>query len=54
MTHEYKPGEKYEGSVTRLMDFGAFVRVGPGKDAEGLVHVSEVAPFRINKITDEH
>jgi ribosomal protein S1 len=34
------------------MDFGAFVRVGPGKDAEGLVHVSEVAPFRINKISE--
>jgi len=31
------------------MDFGAFVRIGPGKDAEGLVHVSEVAPFRIEK-----
>jgi polyribonucleotide nucleotidyltransferase len=33
-----------------MMDFGAFVRIGPGKDAEGLVHVSEVAPFRIDKI----
>jgi polyribonucleotide nucleotidyltransferase len=49
---EYKAGEVYDGEVTRLMDFGAFVRVGPGKDAEGLVHVSEVAPFRINKIAD--
>lgn len=49
---EYLPGETYEGEVTRLMDFGAFVRIGPGKDAEGLVHVSEVAPFRINKISD--
>jgi polyribonucleotide nucleotidyltransferase len=47
---EYKAGELYEGEVTRLMDFGAFVRIGPGKDAEGLVHVSEVAPFRIEKI----
>lgn len=52
LVKEYKPGEVYEGEVTRLMDFGAFVRVGPGKDAEGLVHVSEVAPFRINKIAD--
>jgi polyribonucleotide nucleotidyltransferase len=52
LVKEYKPGEVYEGEVTRLMDFGAFVRVGPGKDAEGLVHVSEVAPFRINKISD--
>ncbi len=49
---EYKPGEVYEGGVTRMMDFGAFVRIGPGKDAEGLVHVSEVAPFRIDKIGD--
>jgi len=47
---EYKAGELYDGEVTRMMDFGAFVRVGPGKDAEGLVHVSEVAPFRIDKI----
>ncbi len=48
---EYKPGEVYDGEVTRLMDFGAFVRIGVGKDAEGLVHVSEVAPFRIDKIS---
>ena len=48
---EYKAGEIYDGEVTRLMDFGAFVRIGPGKDAEGLVHVSEVASFRIDKIS---
>jgi polyribonucleotide nucleotidyltransferase len=52
LVKEYKPGEVYTGEVTRLMDFGAFVRIGPGKDAEGLVHVSEVAPFRIGKISD--
>lgn len=52
LVKEYKAGEVYDGEVTRLMDFGAFVRVGPGKDAEGLVHVSEVAPFRINKISE--
>ncbi|HVV38806.1 MAG TPA: polyribonucleotide nucleotidyltransferase [Candidatus Paceibacterota bacterium] len=51
LVKEYKAGEIYEGEVTRLMDFGAFVRIGPGKDAEGLVHVSEVAPFRIDKIS---
>jgi len=49
---EYKAGEIYDGEVTRLMDFGAFVRIGPSKDAEGLVHVSEIAPFRIEKIGD--
>lgn len=52
LVKEYKAGEVYEGEVTRMMDFGAFVRIGPGKDAEGLVHVSEVAPFRIDKIGD--
>ena len=49
MTHEYKPGEKYEGTVTRLMDFGAFVKIGP--NAEGMVHISEIAPFRIDQIS---
>ena len=52
LVKEYKPGEVYDGEVTRMMDFGAFVKIGPTKDAEGLVHVSEVAPFRINKIGD--
>lgn len=50
LTREYMPGERFEGEVTRLMDFGAFVKIGP--NAEGLVHVSEVAPFRIDKISD--
>ena len=50
ITHEYKPGERFEGEVTRLMEFGAFVRIG--KNTEGLVHVSEIAPFRINKVAD--
>lgn len=50
LVKEYKPGEVYDGEVTRLMDFGAFVRIG--KNAEGLVHVSEIAPFRIAKIGD--
>lgn len=50
MTHEYKAGERFQGEVTRLMDFGAFVRIA--KDTEGLVHVSEIAPFRVNKVGD--
>jgi polyribonucleotide nucleotidyltransferase len=45
MTREYLPGEKFEGEVVKLMEFGAFVRIGP--NAEGLVHVSEFAPFRV-------
>lgn len=50
LTREYLPGETFEGEVTRLMDFGAFVKIGP--NAEGLVHVSEVAPFRIGNIAE--
>ncbi len=48
MTREYMPGEKFDGEVTRLMDFGAFVKIGP--NAEGLVHVSEIAPFRVERV----
>jgi polyribonucleotide nucleotidyltransferase len=50
MTHEYKAGEKFEGEVTKILDFGAFVKIGP--NTEGLVHISEIAPFRVEKITD--
>ncbi|HEY4511022.1 MAG TPA: polyribonucleotide nucleotidyltransferase [Candidatus Paceibacterota bacterium] len=50
LVKEYKAGEIYEGEVTRVLEFGAFVRIG--KNAEGLVHISEIAPFRINKVTD--
>ncbi len=49
MTREYMPGEKFDGEVTRLMDFGAFVKIGD--NAEGLVHVSEIAPFRVERVT---
>jgi polyribonucleotide nucleotidyltransferase len=48
MTREYLPGEKFTGEVTRLMEFGAFVKIGP--NAEGLVHVSEIAPFRVERV----
>ena len=48
MTREYMPGEKFDGEVTRLMDFGAFVKIG--QNAEGLVHVSEIAPFRVERV----
>lgn len=50
MTHEYKPGDTAEGVVVKIMDFGVFVKIG--HDTEGLVHVSEIAPFRIDKISD--
>ncbi len=41
LTHELTPGEEFEGTVKRLLNFGAFVEVLPGK--EGLVHVSEMS-----------
>jgi len=50
LTREYEVGERFEGEVVRIMDFGAFVKIGPTTD--GLVHVSEVAPYRIDRITD--
>ena len=43
-------GAIYKGKVTRIMDFGAFVEIAPGK--EGLVHISKLAPERVNKVTD--
>ena len=50
LTKEYKKGERFTGTVTRLMDFGAFVKIGP--NAEGLVHISEIAPFRVERVAD--
>jgi polyribonucleotide nucleotidyltransferase len=40
----------FEGKVTRIMDFGAFVEVLPGK--EGMVHVSQLANYRVNRVED--
>ncbi|MFA6392798.1 MAG: polyribonucleotide nucleotidyltransferase [Candidatus Paceibacterota bacterium] len=50
MTHEYKIGEVAEGVVVKLMDFGAFVKISG--ETEGLVHISEIAPFRVEKVSD--
>jgi len=47
---EVEVGEIYTGKVVRLMDFGAFVEILPGKD--GLVHISEFSNQRVDKITD--
>jgi len=47
---EAKPGEVYKGRVTRLMNFGAFVEIFPGK--EGLVHISELSAQRVGKVED--
>jgi len=50
VTRELKPGELLEGTVSRLFDFGAMVEVGPKQ--EGLVHISELAPWHVNEVTD--
>ena len=47
---EVEAGEIYTAKVTRLMDFGAFMEILPGK--EGLVHISEFKPERVERITD--
>jgi polyribonucleotide nucleotidyltransferase len=50
LTKEVKVGETYLGTVTRLMNFGAFVAFLPGK--EGLVHISQLAPQRVERVED--
>jgi polyribonucleotide nucleotidyltransferase len=45
-----EPGHIYEGTVVKVMDFGAFVNFFGAKD--GLVHISQLAPRRVNKVTD--
>jgi len=51
LTKEVKVGEVYTGKVTRIFDFGAMVEILPNQ--EGLVHISEIAPYRINKVSDK-
>jgi polyribonucleotide nucleotidyltransferase len=50
ITAEAEIGRIYEGTVRTIRDFGAFVEILPGKD--GLVHISELADFRVNKVED--
>lgn len=50
IANDPEPGSIYNGRVTRLMDFGAFVEIAPGK--EGLVHISQLDVKRVNKVTD--
>jgi polyribonucleotide nucleotidyltransferase len=50
LTKDVEPGQIYTGKVTRIMTFGAFVEVLPGK--EGLVHISELADYRVGKVED--
>jgi polyribonucleotide nucleotidyltransferase len=50
LTREVAVGETYLGTVTRIINIGAFVQILPGK--EGLVHISQLAPARVDKVED--
>jgi polyribonucleotide nucleotidyltransferase len=51
ITAEVEVGKVYEGKVVRLMDFGAFVTILPGKD--GLVHISQISDERVENVSDK-
>jgi len=51
LTAEIEVGKIYEGRVAKIMDFGAFVNVLPGKD--GLVHISQISDERVDNVTDK-
>ena len=51
ITSDVEPGRIYEGKVVKIMDFGAFVTILPGKD--GLVHVSQISNERVEKVSDK-
>jgi len=51
LTAEVEVGKVYEGRVVRLMEFGAFVTILPGKD--GLVHISQICEERVEKVSDK-
>jgi polyribonucleotide nucleotidyltransferase len=50
ITAEAQIGKIYKGTVRKIMDFGAFVEILPGTD--GLIHISELAPHRVRRVTD--
>jgi polyribonucleotide nucleotidyltransferase len=50
MTHEFKVGEILKGEIVKVADFGAFVSLNPFTD--GMVHISELAPFRVERVSD--
>jgi polyribonucleotide nucleotidyltransferase len=51
LTREAQVGDIFTGKVSRILDFGAMVEILPGK--EGLVHISELADYRVNRVEDE-
>jgi len=50
ITREAKVGEKFKGTVKKILDFGAFVEIFPGQD--GLLHISKLGPGRVEKVED--
>ncbi len=50
LTADVEVGKIYEGRVAKIMDFGAFVTILPGKD--GLVHISEISEDRVQSVND--
>ena len=50
ITREVKPGEVFHGKVKRILGFGAIVEIFPGQ--EGLIHISKLAPYRVEKVED--
>jgi len=50
LTEEAEVGKIYRGTVKKILDFGAFVEILPGTD--GLLHISQIAKERIEKVTD--
>ncbi len=51
LTRRPEVGAVYQGKVVRIMNFGAFVEIFPGKD--GMVHISQLAPHRVERVEDE-
>jgi polyribonucleotide nucleotidyltransferase len=51
LTADVEVGQVYEGKVNKLMDFGAFVNILPGRD--GLVHISQISHERVESVSDE-
>lgn len=51
MTRKLSPGDVYAGRVTRIIPIGAFVEFLPGK--EGMIHISQIADYRVGKVEDE-
>ena len=50
ITREVRAGEIFQGKVKRILNFGAFVEILPGQ--EGLIHISQLAPWRVGKVED--